>query len=263
MIALSALAAAASPSFPPGEPARGEQIAGLAGCASCHTVDGGAPYAGGYAVETDFGTFYGSNLTPDPVHGLGAWTGEAFADALRRGRRPGGGHYWAAFPYPSFTALTDGDVADLWAFLRALPPAAVADVPHDTPRTGVERWAWHAFFFSPRPWTPRTDPVVDRGAYLVEAVGHCPECHTPRTKLGRLRRSEGLSGSDQIPHGGPDLRPDTLRWSDADWETFLEMGMLPDGDFVGSGMYPVIEHGTSKLSPADRAAMIRALQLGP
>jgi mono/diheme cytochrome c family protein len=239
--------------------ARGERLAGLASCAACHTSEHGAPYAGGYPVATDFGTFYGSNLTPDPVHGLGAWTLDDFADALRRGRRPGGGHYWAAFPFPSFTALTDADVADLWAYLRTLPPNPTPDTPHDTKKTGVERWAWHTFFFSPRPWEPLPDPVVDQGAYLVQVVGHCPECHTPRTRLGKVQRDEGLSGSDAFPHGGPDIRQSTLQWTDGDWRTVLEMGMLPDGDFVGRGMYAIVEHGTSKLLPEEREAMIRAL----
>jgi mono/diheme cytochrome c family protein len=259
MWTLAAVSEAAPAALPTGDAARGERLAGLASCEACHTAPGGAPYAGGHAVVTDFGTFNGSNLTPDPTHGLGAWSVGDFADALRRGRRPGGGHYWAAFPFPSFTALTDGDVADLWAYLRSLPPAAVPDVPHDTKRTGLERWAWHTFFFAPRRWEPLPDPVLDQGAYLVEVVGHCPECHTPRTKLGRVRWDEGMSGSDLVPHGGPDIRQATLGWSEGDWLTLLELGMLPDGDFVGRGMYAIVEDGTAKLLPEERAAMVRAL----
>jgi hypothetical protein len=101
--------------------------------------------------------------------------------------------------------------------------------------------------------------VLDEGERLVQVVGHCPECHAPRTRLGRIRRSEGMSGSDLFPHGGPDLRPETLGWSEGDWSTFLELGMLPDGDFVGRGMFSVVSEGTSKLLPEERAAMIRAL----
>jgi mono/diheme cytochrome c family protein len=243
------------------DPERGARLAGLGSCAACHTADGGAPYAGGHAVVTDFGTFYGSNLTPDPEHGLGSWDVGDFGDALRRGRAPRGGHYWAAFPYPSFTRLTDGDVADLWAFLQTLPPSPTPDVPHDTRRTGVERWAWHLLFFDRERWEPGPDAVLDQGRYLVEVVGHCPECHSPRTKLGRVRRDEGLSGSDLEPHGGPDIRQATLQWSEADWTTFLELGMMPDGDFVGGGMYGVVRDGTSQLLPEERAAMVKALSL--
>lgn len=259
MLFLSAAFARGPVGEPPGDPARGGRLAGLASCEACHTAEGGTPYAGGHGVVTDFGTFFGPNLTPDPAAGLGGWAYGDFVDAMTRGRRPGGGHYWAAFPYPSFAGLQDPELRDLWAFLRALPADPRPDQRHETQKTGVERWAWHALFFDRRAWRPGADPSLEAGRYLVEVVGHCPECHTPRTKLGRLRREEGMSGSGLAEHGGPDIRPATLGWSDGDWGAFLEMGMLPDGDFVGGGMYAVIRDGTSQLLPGEREAMIRAL----
>ncbi|MEQ1508054.1 MAG: c-type cytochrome, partial [Myxococcota bacterium] len=110
------------------DPANGELLAGLAGCGACHTADGGAPYAGGGPIETRFGTFRATNLTPDPEHGLGGWTERDFARAMRDGRAPDGHAYWPVFPYPAFSGLTDADLADLWAYLRTIPPSATPNV---------------------------------------------------------------------------------------------------------------------------------------
>ncbi len=242
-----------------GDPAQGEILAGLAGCAACHTAEGGEPYAGGYPIETEFGTFYGSNLTPDPESGLGAWTEEDLRRALTRGRSPRHAPYWPAFPYTSFRRLTDEDVGHLWAYLRTLPPVAAEERPHEIRPSRIGLWAWRRIGFHPEEWRPLDDPELDRGAYLVDVVGHCGECHTPRDRFGRVRAREALAGSDAPPHPAPDIRPSTLGWSASDWDTFLTMGMTPDGDFVGSGMRHVIRDGTAHLSEADRAAMIRYL----
>jgi mono/diheme cytochrome c family protein len=255
LIALLSLALAGPPA---GDAARGEVLAGLGGCASCHTADDGPAYAGGHAIVTEFGTFYGTNLTPHDEHGLGRWSFDDFVVAMTKGRSPEGRPYWPAFPYPSFTGMTDADLADLWAFLQTLEPVDLADVPHDA----SGRWRlplWRMVAFRPGPRPVPDDPVLARGAYLVQHVGHCGECHTPRSGIGRVRwRHHDLQGTDEGPKPGPSLVE--LGWTDSELDTFLVMGMEPDGDFAGNGMGAVVAEGTSRLSADDRAAMIAWLQ---
>ena len=135
---------------------RGAQIANLAGCAACHTAPHGAPYAGGYALETPFGVFYGPNLTPDPDHGIGSWTQDDFTIAVRHGRSPDGTPYYPSFPYPAYSALDDEDIADLWAHLRTVAPEPTPRHPHELTRyrrRGVLFW-WRLLEFTPGPDRP-------------------------------------------------------------------------------------------------------------
>ena len=120
------MAAAAAP----GDASRGAVWAELGSCGACHTAEEGAPYAGGHAIETDRGTFYGPNITPDPTHGIGEWTYDDFVRAMRHGRSPAGHTYWPAFPYPAYTHLRDAELADLWAYLRTLSPSDRPDQRH-------------------------------------------------------------------------------------------------------------------------------------
>lgn len=236
-------------------------LAGVAGCASCHTVEGGAPYAGGYAIETPWGTFHGSNLTPDPDHGLGAWSFDDFRGAMRHGRRPQGGPYYPAFPYPAFTGITDADLADLWAFLRTVEPVARPEEPHEL--HGLSGWRflvrfWKLTGFDRGPYTPDRDldPTQARGAYLGEAVGHCGECHTPRGGLGKPRRRHALEGSEAPPEPAPDITRAALSgWSTTELASFLRDGLSPDDDMVGGEMRRLVKQGTALLSDADRQAL--------
>jgi mono/diheme cytochrome c family protein len=233
-------------------------VAGLGGCAACHTSDDGAPYAGGHGIETRWGTFYGTNITPDEAHGIGAWTEEEFARAMRRGRSPDR-RLWPAFPFPFFTKMTDGDLSDLWAYLRTLPPVAEPDRPHEIRPGGFARWAWHTFAFSPRPFRPPDgDAVLARGAYLAEAVGHCEGCHTPRNAFGNPSRRHPYAGGEGPPYDSPNITPhaDGIEgWSHTDLVWFFDTAVTPDGDVVGSGMGHVIRDGTAKLSAEDREAL--------
>ncbi|MFN2645403.1 MAG: cytochrome c [Burkholderiales bacterium] len=165
-----------------GDAKRGEYLAKAGGCIGCHTeeADGATPYAGGRALKTPFGTFYGPNITPDPQHGIGRWALEDFMRAIREGVRPDGANYFPSFPYPSFTRTTDADLRDLWAYLRTLKPSSRANQEHEIGvlyRSRAAVGAWKRLFFTLGPFQP--DPAksqaVNRGAYLVEGLGHCGE----------------------------------------------------------------------------------------
>lgn len=254
---------------------RGEYIFNAAGCDGCHTdvKDKGAPLAGGRRLTTPFGVFIGPNITPDPDHGIGKWTLADFTRALREGINPHGDPLYPAFPYTSFTRMTDADIADLWAYLRTVPPADTANKPHELNFPYSWRWLtgiWRALYFSPGKFEPGDPPKsVDakeadrwrRGAYLVRAVSHCGECHTPRGSLGAMDEGRFLAGSSTGAEGDPtpNITPDPATgiggWSRSDIEGYLAIGMDPNGDFAGSAMADVIKRSTGKLTPEDRKAI--------
>ncbi len=256
----------------PGDAKRGEYLAKAGGCLGCHTDDkkNAIPYAGGRALKTPFGTFFGPNITPHPQAGIGRWTEADFTRAIRHGERPDGANYFPAFPYPSFTKVNDNDLRDLWAYLRTLPPSNRASQPHDLRfpfgwRFLVTFWKW--LFFTPGPFTaaPGVSDVINRGAYLVQALGHCGECHTPRNFLGGPKRSRFLAGG-KTPEGKdvPNLTPTRLKkWRDVDFKDFLVTGINADGDVPAEAMGEVIRNTTSQLTPADLAAMIAYLRSLP
>jgi len=255
-----------------GDPKHGEYIVRLGGCLGCHTEDkkSAVPFAGGRALKTPFGTFFGPNITPHPQAGIGRWTEADFIRAMRHGKRPDGANYFPAFPYPSFTKITDNDLRDLWAYLRTLPPTGRANQEHNLRfpfgwRFLVTIWKW--FFFSPGPFAadPRLAQPVNRGAYLVQALGHCGECHTPRNFLGGPISSRSLAGGKGLEAKRvPNLTPSRLeQWSDAELKGFLLTGDTPDGDTAASPMDEVIRNTTSQLTPGDLAALIAYLRSLP
>jgi mono/diheme cytochrome c family protein len=256
-----------------GDAKRGAYLAKAAGCEGCHTEkkEGATPYAGGRELKTPFGIFYGPNITPHPDAGIGRWREEDFRRALRDGVRPDGAHYFPAFPYPSFTQITDADTRDLWAFFRALPPNARKNQPHELRapygwRFMVGPWKW--LHFTPGPFAPDVarSAQFNRGAYLVEALGHCGECHTPRNFLGGTKRDRLLAGTASGPEGKsvPNLTPAKLKkWDDRDLRDFLQSGLTPDGDVAAEAMGEVVRNTTSQLSAEDLAAMIAYLRSLP
>jgi mono/diheme cytochrome c family protein len=259
---------AASHAPDPAVARRGAYLAAAASCAACHTEEapGAAPFAGGGKVTTPFGVYYGSNITPDIATGIGAWSDEDFLRALRHGVSPGGAAYFPAFPFPSFTLMSDRDILDLRAYLATLPPVARANRPHDAAFPYDSRALlalWRALYFRPGPLVadPAFSPEWNRGRYLVEAVTHCGECHTPRDWLGgrdESRRFAGYRIAGPDGFAAPNISGDPVHgignWSQADIASFLETGVKPDGDVVGSRMGTVIA-GTSHLSATDRVAI--------
>ena len=257
---------AASAAFSQGDAKRGEYLAKAGGCAGCHTPLDGPPYAGGRALDTPFGTFYGPNITPHAQAGIGRWSEADFVRALRHGRRPDGAHYFPAFPYTSFTFITDPDLRDLWAYLRTLTPSERPNRDHNL---GLfYRWRflvgiWNWLFFTPGPFTsdPAASPMLDRGRYLVTALGHCGECHTARNFLGALKRKQALAGA-KLPEGrAPNLTPTGLKkWNDSELASFLRTGSSPEGDATSDVMYEVVRNTTSQLRQEDLGALVAYLR---
>ncbi|MBM4197263.1 MAG: c-type cytochrome [Gammaproteobacteria bacterium] len=262
-----ALAAMAQPSIAEDLVERGRYLTAAGGCISCHTADedGAAPFAGGRALASDFGTFFGPNITPDRDTGIGAWSEADFLRAVLEGRSPSGAAYFPAFPYPSYAGLTEDDARAIYAYLRTLPAVRRENLEHKLPwhvsRVGAR--IWQALYFSPTGFQrdPARSETWNRGAYLVRHLGHCGECHTPRNRLGAPEASRELSGNPQGPENRriPNITPhdpDGIGgWSADEVVAFLEYGMLPDGDFAGAGMGEVIDENTGKLTAADREAI--------
>lgn len=242
-----------------GDAARGAYLAVAAGCLTCHTdyKKKGKLLAGGPAIETPFGTFYGPNITPDDEHGIGGWTVEQLSKALTAGRAPDGAHYFPSFPYTSYAAMRAQDIVDLKAFLDTVAPIAQPSRAHDLSWPFSDRTmlgAWKVVNFNP-------DRNVDltRGAYLVDVLGHCGECHTQRDMLGG-KIGLPLAGNTNGPGGAkvPGLRrlmADGVAWSADNITLSLQVGMKPNGDFLGDTMAEVVEHSTGKLRDEDRAAI--------
>lgn len=245
---------------------RGAYLFAAADCAGCHTDSKakGPFLAGGAPLATDFGTFFAPNITSDRTDGLGAWTLADFRRALRSGQGLHGRYLYPVFPYTAFTGMTDGDIADLWAYLKTVPPVARPSRPQQAKVPYGFRpllLFWRALFFREGPLKPLAgrSPQWNRGRYLAEAVVHCQECHTPRGPLGELDEARSYAGNPHGPDGqkAPNISAsaDGLgKWSVSDLEGLLESGETPDGDTVGSGMLQVVD-GTGKLTPADRRAI--------
>jgi mono/diheme cytochrome c family protein len=254
-----------------GDAQRGRYLAAAGGCVGCHTdtAKDAVAFAGGRALKTPYGTFYGPNLTPHPQAGLGRWSEADFFRAMREGLRPDGAHYYPAFPYPSFTRINEDDLRDLWAYLQSLPPNGRANRAHDVRfpfgwRFAIAAWKWLFFTAGPSASDGRRAAAVDRGAYLGEALGHCGECHTPRNFLAGPKRDRKLAGGKMGSKGIPNITPTRLaKWSDAELREFLLTGMTPDFDSADETMAEVVRNTTSQLAPADLAAMIAWLRALP
>lgn len=255
---------------------RGEYLLHAGGCTSCHTADedDAIPLSGGHALETPFGIFYSPNITPDLETGIGGWTDDDFVNALWHGVSPDGTSYYPAFPYPSYTGMSREDALAIKAYLFRSEPVRRENREHELPwylSTRLAAWAWRLINFSPARYVtdPERDAAWNRGAYLVRHLGHCGECHSPRDSLGKLLRDRELSGNPSGPGGKkvPDITPNREtgigRWSMSEIEFFLDIGMLPDGDFTGGAMSPVIDDNTGHLTPDDRSAIATYLKSVP
>ena len=239
---------------------RGEYLVIAGGCISCHRgEEDEESFIGGLALETDFGTFFAPNITPDMETGIGSWQAEDFLLALKHGRTPGGSFYYPAFPFRAYAGLSDQEVVDIGSYLMSLEPIANSVPAAQTP-AWLNRWAmagWNLIAdMSEVEYETFDDDLVERGAYLARNLGHCGECHTPRNALGILdvrREFAGATlGEDVIEAIDAAAMEE---WTATDLDLFLFLGLKPDGDFAGGDMNDVIEHNTSKISDEDRAAL--------
>jgi mono/diheme cytochrome c family protein len=266
------------PQAAPSDVQRGAYVAAAGNCVSCHTTESGVPYAGGLAFETAYGTIYSTNITPDPVTGIGQWSLEDFKAAMRQGVRPGGEHLYPVFPYTSFTRVNDEDISALYAYLRTLepvsytPPANALEFPFD------QRWAlglWKALFFDEGVFQPQATETEEwnRGAYLVEGLGHCGECHTPRNFLGAADTDLALTGSTYLERVEGKLSAwsasnltaagsGLASWSREDVEQYLHLGFSPRAGVFGP-MNKVVVNSTRHLSPEDVRAIAVYLKALP
>jgi len=189
---------------------KGAELAALGDCNICHTVSGAAAYAGGRPMPTPFGTIYSTNITPDPQTGIGRWSEEAFRRAMREGIARDGRHLYPAFPYDHFTHARDDDLNALYAFVMTRQP--VANPPQDDRLSFPfnQRWLlafWNLFYLDTTRIEPdpRHDAQWNRGAYLVEGLGHCGDCHTPRNLLGAEESGLALAGGEAEGWSAPAL----------------------------------------------------------
>ena len=246
---------------------RGEYLTRAAGCISCHTdsKSDGKPFAGGLPLETPFGTYYSPNITADPTTGIGGWSDADFLAALKRGVRPDGAHYFPVFPYPSYTRMRDKDALDIKAYLFSRPMVSQTNRAHDVWPPFSWRWPmlfWKWLFFDEGDFTPdkAQDRQWNRGAYLVHALAHCGECHTPRNFAGGLNRSMWMAGTKVGPGGDPvpNITTDLasgLGWTDTQLSFFLKTGTKPGWDEAEGVMAEAIEDGYKYLTDADRDAI--------
>jgi len=245
------------------EPRRGAIVYAAMGCASCHMApdtEDRQQLAGGKSFTTDFGTFYAPNISTDPTFGIGGWSDIAIATAILKGTSPDGQHYYPVFPYGSYGKADRQDIADLIAYLRTLPADQTPNKPHAVSfpfSIRASLGGWKALFASPD-WTVSGTLSAEqtRGRELVEALGHCGECHTPRNILGGMQRDNWLAGAAIPGSKGrtPNLRAQQLQWSANDIVAYLKTGLTPDFDSAGGEMVDVIAN-TRQLPDSDLEAI--------
>jgi mono/diheme cytochrome c family protein len=273
-------AAALGPQATAADPlARGRYLVKAADCAACHTTADGAPFAGGVKLASPFGTFYGTNITPDKDHGIGNWNADDLYKALHDGVTPNKQLY-PAMPYTSYRQLSRADSDAIYAYLMAQKPAAVANHEPELSfpfnlRFGVRFWDW--LFLTdtlpdaskgqssngtssgapPKGTSFGASAEWYRGRYLANALGHCAECHTPRGKFGQLDGARPLTGAALGRIAAPDITPHGLAsrgWTAADLQTFFATGMAPQGSAFGE-MYPVVHLSSQYMTHDDLRAM--------
>jgi mono/diheme cytochrome c family protein len=243
--------------------ARGKALATAGDCIACHTVKGGTPFAGGLALQTPFGVIMTPNITPDNVTGIGSWTVDDFARAMHEGRRPSGSYLYPAFPYPYYTKVTRPDVEAIYAYLRTLPPASNKVDRNTLPfpfNIRLSMIGWNMLFFTPGDFKPdpKRSAEFNRGAYLVEGLGHCGACHTPFNSFGASKDDKFLQGNQidnwTAPNITNDMQAGLGKWSIDDIVQYLKTGQTRTS--LASGpMKDVIENSTSKMPDADLKAI--------
>lgn len=249
-----------------GDPIKGALVFAASGCASCHSAKQGDPLilSGGRTFPSDFGTFFAPNISPDRDKGIGGWSLIQFANAVSFGTSPTGQHYYPAFPFSTYQNMELADIADLYSYIRTLPESNTQSKPHDVPfpfsiRRGLGLWKMAFMTQGFHLESKGLSEAELRGRYLVEAMGHCTECHTSRNALGGLRRDLWLAGAPNPDGKGkiPNITPHSQgikEWAKIDIVTYLNSGFTPEYDSAGGAMAEVIEN-MKQLPPRDLEAI--------
>jgi mono/diheme cytochrome c family protein len=250
---------------------RGHYVALAGDCAACHTVPGGRPFAGGLAIETPFGTLVSANITPDRAAGIGAWSDEDFVRSMQQGIAADGTHLYPAMPYPYFTRVTRADLLALRAYLATLEPVGDRVETNRLPfpyRMRSSMTVWNGLNFSPGEFhaDPKQSAEWNRGAYLVNGLGHCGACHTPKNLLGGDKSGRPLAGGVlQGWYATPldsDMRTGLGAWGIADIVSYLKTGW-GGGQAATGTMALVVADSTSQLSDSDLRAIAVYLKDNP
>jgi mono/diheme cytochrome c family protein len=251
---------------------RGEYLARAGDCVSCHTTPGGAPMAGGLRLDTPFGYMLSPNITPDADTGIGRWSSDDFYRALHAGVNKRGHDMYPTMPYDFYTRVARADVDAIYAYLRTVPPVRNAVEVNHLHFPFDQRWsmgAWRELYFSEGVYRP--DPARsaawNRGAYLVEGLGHCSDCHSPRNLLGGIEKSRDFTGAVIDGWFALDLTSDIATglgtWSAADIANYLKTGVGKGTTTTLGPMAEVIRNSTSHLTDDDRLAMAEYLKSIP
>jgi mono/diheme cytochrome c family protein len=260
----SAVAASQPPkvasSKPPSSLQRGEYLARAADCMSCHTATPDKPYAGGYGLKSAFGIIYGTNITSDKQTGIGTWTKADFERALRKGIRKDGAYLYPAMPYTSYTKISDADMDALWTFIHQLRPIHNTIPENTLPfplsiRSGMA--VWQSLYLKQQRFVPvaAKGAAWNRGAYLVETLGHCSDCHTPRNIAQGPESSHLLAGAQVEGWYAPDISNDAnsklAYWNVAELAQFLKSGRAPDNAKSYGPMQEVVHDSLQYLTADD------------
>jgi mono/diheme cytochrome c family protein len=258
-----------------GDAERGAIVFNAGGCASCHATPGQTDrklLGGGLELKSPFGTFVAPNISPHPTDGIGTWKVADLANAMLRGVSPEGAHYYPAFPYTTYAHAKIDDIRDLMAYLRTLAPVEGKAKAHDISfpfniRRGLGLWKQLFLDTTPIKDDAARSPEWNRGQYLVEALGHCAECHSSRNPIGGVVAGERFAGGPDLEGRGwvPNITPSAkglASWSKGDISELLSTGFTPDYDSVGSSMADVVRN-TGALPKSDRDAMAEYLKSLP
>src|SRR5580704_767554 len=247
---------------------RGRYLAVLGDCAGCHTAPGGAPFAGGLALQTPFGTLVAPNITPDPDTGIGNMTNGEFLTVMHDGRGHNGRRLYPAMPYPAYTRMSDEDVLAIRAYLATVTPVSNQVISNQLPFPLNIRLAmvfWNALSFTPGRYQPDPQKSAEwnRGAYIVKGAAHCGTCHTPKTVLGGDRNSNALAGATLQGWFAPDITNDPRKgiggWSSDDLVQYLKTG-ANKWTLASGPMAEAVTHSTSRMTDEDISAIAAYLK---
>ncbi len=266
--ALLALASGSALGASPEMVKKGRYLVRAAGCVGCHTdVKGKGPeFGGNRPMKTPFGTYYSPNITPDRETGIGNWSDADFVRSMREGVNPNGEHYYPVFPFPTYTKMRDEDMLAIKAYLFSLKPIVRSVQEHQVGPPFGWRFllgAWKVLNFEPGVMKddPGKSAQMNRGAYLVEAVAHCGECHTPRSETGAIVKSMHMAGTNEgpndelIPNITPDDETGVGKWTLDELVDVMKHGRKPDWDDVQGGMEEAVEYGLKYMTDEDLMAM--------